>query len=42
MNRRLGDYDLALKYDLDALQIAESMNNSKRVSLIYNFIGIDH
>jgi tetratricopeptide (TPR) repeat protein len=42
VQRRLGNYDKALGYDLKSLSIIDSINNPNKLALIYNLIGIDH
>lgn len=42
IERKLGNYKLALEKDLTALNIAEQIENQKQIALMLNYIGIDH
>ena len=42
VHRRLGNYDQAIKYDLNALRLVEQMDDPGKKALIFNYIGIDH
>ncbi|MEZ5196876.1 MAG: tetratricopeptide repeat protein [Bacteroidales bacterium] len=42
IQRRLGNYEKALQYDMEALSIIENSDDKKKRALVYNYIGIDH
>ena len=42
IQRRLGNYEKALKYDMEALSIIENSDDKKKRALVYNYIGIDY